>query len=299
MQDFLSDCRRDGWRHAIQAADANWRDSIAKPERAAFQDVMPVPEGSCILDVGAGMGCLSAELVRRHRVVALEGVAERAEFLALRKKQDGLENLTVLNADLNSVRFDHGQFDLVVVNGVLEWVGLFDTTVTPDAAQVRFLHRLRDALKPNGYIYVAIENRIGWNQLRGLQDHSGLPYTSLMPRFLASLVCRHTDYRSQQNLGYRTYTYTFRGYRELFLRAGLQIRDTWIAPLGYNLPTDLIPLSRLAIQQYTTKWLNSNHTWKATLRNTLKKLMAQPVVWRNFGSDFVFLLGQSNVPFFA
>lgn len=294
MQEFLAESRRQGWRRVIKKFDPDFRDSVLKPERAAFQDVLPVADGSCILDVGAGMGCLAAELARRHRVVALEGVAERAEFIALRKAQDAIENLSVVNADLNSVRFDADQFDVIVVNGVLEWVGLFNTELAPDTAQVRFLQRLRQALTPHGYIYLGIENRIGWNQLLGHTDHSGLPYTSLMPRFLASVACRHATHRSKCNLGYRTYTYTFRGYRRLFRRAGLGIRTTWIAPQGYNLPTELVPINQAAIEQYTAAWQNPNLTWKTRARNTAKKLMAHPALWRYFGSDFVFLLERTD-----
>ena len=295
MQAVLENARGQGWRVALRSVDPAWQDNVMKPDRAAFQDVLPVPDGSDILDVGAGLGCLSMELSRHHQVVALEGVSERARFIDLRRQQDGLSNLCVVNADLNTTRFDAGQFDVIIVNGVLEWVGLFDTSLSPGAAQVRFLERLRHALKPGGYIYVGIENRIGWNQLRGAQDHSGLRYTSLVPRFVADFICRrHVHYRSDNNLGYRTFTYTHRGYRRLFRQAGLQIQTTWIAPLGYNLPVYLIPLNRRAIQIYTSHWDNPPLDWKSRIGNRLKKWMARPAVWRSFGSDFVFLLERSD-----
>jgi len=295
MQEFLEKSRRSSWREVIHCMEPDWQDNIMKAERAAFQDVLPVPDGSDVLDVGAGLGCLSVELARHHRVVALEGVPERAQFICLRKEQDHLDNLRVLNADLNAIRFDSDQFDVIIVNGVLEWVGLFDTSVSPDAAQVRFLERLRTALKPNGYIYIGIENRIGWNQLRGCLDHSGMPYTSLVPRFIASLICKHhNQYRSNHNAGYRTYTYSFKGYRQLFGRAGLVIQSTWIAPLGYNLPTYLIPLNQTAIDIYTWHWYAAPVSLKVRVTNLIKKLMARPSVWRQFGSDYVFLLERRN-----
>jgi SAM-dependent methyltransferase len=295
MHAVLNRSRAEGWREVIRSSPPDWQDNVMKADRAAFQDVLPIPNNSDILDVGAGMGCLAVELSRRHHVVALEGVSERAQFIALRKQQDHLENLRVLNADLNATEFDANQFDVIIVNGVLEWVGLFDTSVSPDTAQVRFLDRLRRALKPGGYIYVGIENRIGWNQLRGAFDHSGLRYTSLVPRFVADMISRRkAQYRSAENVGYRTYTYTHRGYRRLFRRAGLEIQSTWIAPLGYNLPTYLIPLNQAAIDIYTAHWYNAPVNLRVRINNKLKKLLARPVMWRQFGSDYVFLLARRN-----
>src|SRR5437879_3283576 len=106
MEDLLSAARQIGWRQAVQHTSDAMRENIMNPNRAAFQDLLPIPEGSTILDVGAGMGGLSAEMALRHHVVALESVPQRARFISLRKEQDHLSNLTVLNADLNVIRFD-------------------------------------------------------------------------------------------------------------------------------------------------------------------------------------------------
>lgn len=296
MDALLAASERDGWRNAVGAVPEAMRDNIMKTERAAFQDVIPIPEGSAILDIGAGMGCLSAELAARHRVVALEGVPERARFIALRKRQDGLENLTVINADLNRIRFGAGQFDAGIVNGVLEWVGLFDLSVPPSAGQIRFLQMLRSALRPSGFLYIGIENRIGMSQIMGARDHSGLRYTSLLPRFVAAWVCRRgARYRTELNAGYRTYTYSYYGYRRLFRRAGLEIVQTWVAPLGYNLPTWLVPLHRGAIQLHVEwNWVSGLRGGRAAAKDFLKRSLARPWFWRLFGPDFVFLLRPFN-----
>ncbi len=296
MNALLAASESSGWREAVRGVSPGMRDNIMKADRAAFQDVLPIPDGSSVLDVGAGMGCIATELAARHRVTALEGVPERARFIACRKRQDGLTNLTVLNTDLNRVRFDRAQFDAIIINGVLEWVGLFDLTVKPDEAQVRFLRNLREALKPTGFVYIGIENRFGWDQIRGARDHSGRRYTSLMPRFVARWVCRRgSGYRAPLNKGYRTYIYTYHGYQRLFRRAGLAIDTTWIAPLGYNLPTRLVPLRRAAIDRYAaSRWIHPPVGWRHRVKNEVKRLLARPLLWRVFGSDFVFLLRPFN-----
>jgi hypothetical protein len=112
-----------------------------------------------------------------------------------------------------------------------------------------------------------------------------------MPRFLARWVCsRSGAYRSSFNSGYRTYTYSFAGYRGLFRRAGLRIAAFWIAPHGYNAPIDLVPVHGTAIEDYTRRLLTPRYTLKGRLLNRLKKAAASEWFWRWFGSDYVFLL---------
>jgi SAM-dependent methyltransferase len=291
MDRLLLAAEERGWRQAIQDVAPELQQNVSGADRAAFEDILPVSGRKMILDLGAGLGAIATRLAEQHQVVALEGVRERANFLATRKRQDGLDYLTVINGELNKTRFAPGQFDVIVVNGVLEWAALFDLGGSPEEVQARFLHNLRKLLTPEGYLYIGIENRFGWSQLRGALDHSGLRYTSLLPRWLASEVCaRSVNYRSNANLGYRTYTYSHRGYRQLFQRAGLAIATTWIAPHGYNLPNELIPLNRHAISRYVRTRLSPPVDWRVTVRNWFKSRMAAEWFWRYFGSDYVFVL---------
>jgi SAM-dependent methyltransferase len=293
MRRLLDESERNGWRAAVQAnLEPVLSEYVTTPDRAAFQEILPLSSGALVLDVGAGMGGIAAELARNYRVVAQEGVAERADFIALRAAQDGLsENLAVINGDVNSVEFAPGQFDAAIVSGVLEWVGLFDTSKGVKEVQVDFLRRLRGFLKPGGLIYVGIENRIGWAQLRGVPDHSGIPYTSLLPRFLATWVCRRNrNYRSSQNVTYRTYTYTHGGFLKIFAQAGLRARSTHISVRGYDYPTELVPLVEEAIVTYTLEHLNRPGGLKTRLLNRARLAAAKPWFWRTFGADFVFVL---------
>src|SRR5437868_4482674 len=127
MRRLLEKSEREGFRDAVRSdLNPELHSYILSPERAAFQQVMPVQGNGVILDLGAGLGGIATELAKKFRVLALEGVEERAKFIAIRKEQDRLDNLTVMNADVNNLRLAPAQFDGIVVNGLLEWVGLFD-----------------------------------------------------------------------------------------------------------------------------------------------------------------------------
>lgn len=297
MKELLAASVADGWQKAVQSClPPRDRPRITETNRAAFQDILPIPSNSRVLDVGAGLGVISTQLARHHRVTALEGVWERARFIAIRGRQDGLANLTILNGDLNAVVLEENQFDAIIVNGVLEWVGLFDLTAPPEVVQRRFLEKLRSMLAPNGIIYVAIENRIGIAAFRGAEDHSGLRYTSLMPRFLARFVCSQSkDYRSRFNTGYRTYTYSHWGYRSLFQAAGLTIRKTYIPMTGYIRPTIMVPLTHAAITGCGYgRWVEHASTAVVRVKNFIKRRLSKPIFWKTFSNDFCFLLGRSD-----
>ncbi len=292
MERVLAEGEEIGWHEAVMQLAPELRDNALSSNRGAFEDILPLLPGSRILDIGAGLGAISAELSRSHDVVALEGVSERARFIALRKRQARLDRLTVINGDLHRTRFADAQFDGVIVNGVLEWAGLFDLNGSPREAQRRFMNRMRLLLRPGGYVYVGIENRFGLASIMGMPDHSGLPYTSLVPRFLAHWICRrHAGYRSALNRGYRTYTYSYRGYRKLFAEAGLRIRTAWIAPYSYNMPTDLVLLHTGAVELYTRLRCHTSRINRlAALKSFIKMAGAKERVWRWLGANYVFVL---------
>ncbi|MGH9476735.1 MAG: class I SAM-dependent methyltransferase [Terriglobales bacterium] len=284
MQALLRQAENEGWRAAVrQRLSPSLQAYVAAAARADFHELLPIAAGARVLDVGAGWGSIAAPLARHYEVLALEGVAERAQFIARRAREEGLDRLQVVCGNLYSARLLPRQFDAIVANGVLEWSALLDLDAPPRSVQLDFLTQLREQLRPRGCIYLAIENRCGWAALRGGLDHSGLPYTSLLPRWVAHRVCRRR-YRAEGNFGYRTYTYTYRGYRRLFDEAGLRVAGCWISPGGYNWPSKLVPLHTGAIRfgrgQRTRSW------W----RRRLLGLAARAWVVRWLASDFLFLL---------
>lgn len=132
----------------------------------------------------------------------------------------------------------------MVVNGVLEWVGEWDLTVDPRTVQINFLKKIYRLLRSDGVLMIGIENRFGLGCFLGTPDHSGLAYTSLVPRPVASLMLKHSSephYRTQLNARkeYRSYTYTEGGYRRLLLDAGFAEMSSYWAYPGCNQPYHL------------------------------------------------------------
>lgn len=223
------------WEEAAPAlADPNLPRYALSPVRGAFlYQTLPERRESA-LDIGAGFGAISRELARHFRVVfAMEPVRERVEHIA-RSRADASGLLVPVRAGFERFPFRPASFDLIVAVGVLEWVGWArrprGEEISPDELQLDFLARARELLRPGGRLVVGIENRYGVDLLRGAPDHSGLPYTSLLPRRWAKRVVRwrakgakrlfHGDFAQAPD--YRTWTYSTRGTRRLLERAGFQ-----------------------------------------------------------------------------
>lgn len=282
-----------GWEVAVERViqESSLRRYICDPRRADFQFLWNLPPTASVLDIGAGWGAISSELGRRFaRVVAVEGVLERARFIRTRMEQLRRQNVVVVCADFLRLPLAPHQFDAVVLNGVLEWVGMNSTAGDPRHLQVSFLRRIRDLLKPSGSLCLGIENRIGLAMLRGAPDHSGLRYTSLMPRWAADRWCRWFGRRrrSPANVGYRTYTYSLPGYRRLMAEAGFPQLQAFHAWDGYNNPSVLIPLDDPEVLRYFLDSLDLRQEgWRGRFKHRLLKWAAGCGLWRNLASDFV------------
>ncbi|MFI5394717.1 MAG: methyltransferase domain-containing protein [Candidatus Binatia bacterium] len=250
MQEVVHRARQNGWREALEALVAKDYPDIYRyvidPIRADFADQIPCGSDAVALDVGSGWGTISCLLATRYRhVVSVESVPERLDFMRVRASQDALINIQPIQADFLHLPIPASSCDVVVLNGVLEWVGIASSEASPDALQRQFLRKVWTCLRPNGWVYIGIENRFAFESFGGAIDHSGLPYTNLLPRRLADWLVRwHTPrlQRTTQGSGvYRTYTHSYWGYKSLLRKAGFPDVRVCIVLPGYNHPVHFVP----------------------------------------------------------
>lgn len=255
MDDIVNDAKRIGWqcstkRH-LEKDYPSLIDYVLNETRADWRYLIPIEKEFDILDLGAGWGLISSVLAQHcNSVIALEKIEPRVEFLNTRFQQDGVKNISIIQGDVMNLPFPENSFDCIVCNGVLEWVGLFDHSRSPREAQIFFLKKLVKILKPEGYLYVGIENRFSYKQLLGVRDHSGLRFTSVVPRFLANWITMWFNrgnifFLANEARGYRTYTYTASGYQKLLKKGGFNKMTLYYAFPGYNYPRWLIPSDQL------------------------------------------------------
>src|SRR3984957_8915466 len=170
-----------GWRKvALGIGDAFVRRYITDQNRSLFLSMLPIKEGERVLDVGAGWGNLAAQIAKgfpSSSVYATDKALEQLFFAEQIKKQEGLKNMRVIQCDITDPPFEKGFFDVVIMIGVLEWLGASVKTMSPRAAQERGLKAIYDIMRPGGRLLIGIENRIGYQNILGRQDRAKTAYT--------------------------------------------------------------------------------------------------------------------------
>ncbi len=145
------------------------------PSRANAIRALDLPADACVLEIGAGCGAITRYLGETCALVdALEPTFARARVAAARTAE--LPGVRVFNAEVEDLP-DEQVYDLVVVVGVLEYVG---GGGDEEAPYVAFLDRLRRTLRTGGRLVLAIENELGVKYLAGApEDHSGKVFHSV------------------------------------------------------------------------------------------------------------------------
>ncbi len=226
--------------------------------RADARFFLPINKESVVLDMGCMWGALTFSLSEHcKQIVGFDQTLETLQLSHYRTIEDGIKNVTLIGGDARKVPIRDNIFDVVILNGVLEWLGLDDGYVVeqqwgkrmkndlktvqgkdPRTLQIRGLQEALRVLKPGGVICIAIENRIQASYFLGApDDHSGLPFNSLLPRKLADIYSLLAIGQS-----YRTYTYSHWGLRELLQKAGYVQQTYYSAFPSYGEPATILPL---------------------------------------------------------
>lgn len=242
--------RTEGWQKPVEELlykdYPDIYDYVTNSRRADFCYYLPLNSDRVALDIGSGWGTISCLLAAHYGVVlSVESVSERIEFIRMRAEQERLANLLPIQASFLEMPLAESSLDLAVMNGVLEWVGIASQTEKPDTLQLSVLKKLYSSLKPNGCLYIGIENRFGYSYFAGARDHSELRFTSLVPRRVADLMMRRKGQASRRTTqargSYRTYTYSYWGYRSLLQKVGFSQVEIYLVFPDYNHPYYLVP----------------------------------------------------------
>ena len=233
MTDLMRASRSYGWREALERTAGVTRSfarRLADLGLGNWHMLRPAASSGAALDLGCGFGSLALGLADHYaEVVGVEPVPDRVAFAALRARQEDRPNIQFIEAGGHELPFEDNRFDLVTLNGVLEWAALFREG-EPEALQRQLLQETRRVLSAAGTVSVAIENRFALATLTGLADtHTGVHAVPALPRWLANLVTRRRTGKP-----FRTYLYSRRGYHRLMRSAGFA--DTRVLDLvsSYN-----------------------------------------------------------------
>lgn len=158
-------------QHADGAAQAFQLDA----DRANIVRGLDIPQDAVVLEIGAGLGAVTRYLGERAAVVdAVEPAVARARAARARTADlPGVEVFVAEHVDVPPVP----TYDVIVVVGVLEYVGAGSADPEP---YVSFLRHLGRCLKPGGTLALAIENKLGVKYLVGApEDHTDVVFDGI------------------------------------------------------------------------------------------------------------------------
>ncbi len=224
-----------------QKAPAKLGEYIMGSGRAGWKYLLPISNTSTVLDLGCGWGTLAYGLAHGAKeVVAMDSTMERMQLLWTRAQKDNIHNLsTVCAGDGKHLPFEKNTFDIIILNGVLEWVPS-GMNGHPGDLQLGFLKEVRRVLSPQGCLFLGIENRHAWKTwFRNPDGHTNLRYVPWLPRWAASAYSRMMGKGP-----YRNWLYSRSQYVQLLKRAGFHSTEFHVPLPGYHHPIWMVPLDQ-------------------------------------------------------
>lgn len=143
--------------------------------RENLLDWYPFEDTADVLEVGSGCGAITGLLSRKaHSVVCIE-LSEKRSMINAYKNKD-CENVTIMLGNFQDIQLEQ-KFDYVTLIGVWEYAGLYVSGTNP---YEEMLQKVKQFLKADGKIIVAIENKMGMKYFNGArEDHTGKFYGSI------------------------------------------------------------------------------------------------------------------------
>jgi len=239
-----------------------------------------------VLELGSGCGAITRYLGELGiNVDAVEGSSRRAEITRLRCRE--LENINVIDANFNELVFPEAAYDAIFLIGAVEYAEkYFPDALDGKEAVINILSLARSALKKEGLLFIAIENRMGLKYWLGAsEDHYGKPDVGL--------------YGYPQNQGIRTYDK--REWEQLLQRAGITCYQFTYPFPDYKFPKTLLSdayikndeyaysiLYRLSSRDYSRTW------WPDRNEFLLWESLHQSGYLEEFANSFFIIISDSE-----
>ncbi len=230
---LLEQLRSLPWRVVVEkqyAQDSPWLHRIiTSRSRSRMLEKLDVPAGGQFLDVGSGWGQITIPLAQRGNAHALDLTVRRLRILKEIARQESTSP-SLYCGNILTFPFRDDFFDLIVVNGMLEYVGIGRDESDRDS-HLAALSRLCSMLRPDGTLYIGIENATGLKYLLGApDDHTGRS---------------HFTYLKGRQDGVDARTWGLDEYYQLFDEAGLVPRQSFACFPDYKLIEHMVDLREI------------------------------------------------------
>lgn len=259
---LLKDLSKYSCQEAIRRNCPQFEDLTFSLKRAAGVAIMDFQESDIVVDVGCNWGALTAPIARTGcKVIGVDQTTDSLLFLRKRLDEEGLRKVDLVCANVREISFEESSVDKFIVNGVLEWIPetmnvafkkdslkksrkeniirrifrYYKENRSPIEIQRKFLGKLYKALKSDGVLYLAIENRLDIQFFLGGRDpHTGLRFVNILPRIIQIPYSFFMSGRP-----FQTWIYSENEIRRLLYSSGFSDVELMYAFPDYHFP-DLV-----------------------------------------------------------
>lgn len=144
-------------------------------QRENIVEPMEISKDDEVLEIGAGMGAVTGALAERAKKVDCIELSKRRSLVNANRHKD-MDNIEIFVGNFQDVEITK-KYDVITLIGVLEYASYYIDAKQPFHA---FINKIKDCLKDNGKLYIAIENRLGMKYFAGYnEDHLGKPFLGI------------------------------------------------------------------------------------------------------------------------
>ena len=198
------------------------------PIRQNIINWYPFKENATCLEIGGGCGAITGALCNSLKEVKVVELSKRRATINYERHKH-YDNLEIIIANLNDIEFNQ-KFDYITLNGVLEYAGSFTKTEQP---YEDFLKQIKQYLKPDGKLIIAIENRYGLKYFSGAkEDHTAKVFDGI------------TGYKETDTVQ----TFGKKELQDLLIQSGYPEQEFYYPHPDYKMPMEI----------YSSSWLPSS-----------------------------------------
>lgn len=176
IEDVILEAFRDGTSEQLLQSSSQWAVLYHLSDiRENILEWYPFDANASLLEIGSGCGALTGLFSRKVKKVTCIELSERRSLINAERNKNK-DNIEIKIGNFEDIKLDE-KYDYITLIGVWEYAGLY---VTGDKPYNLMLEKIKEYLKPNGKIIVAIENKMGMKYFNGaLEDHTAKMYSGI------------------------------------------------------------------------------------------------------------------------